>query len=147
MKQELSIVYGLDELPMVTEQIKKLLNMYSFFTFTGSLGAGKTTLVRSVLRSCGVQGVIASPTFTYVNVYENEQGDTFYHFDLYRIDSLRTFMDMGFDEYLNTPNSWVFIEWPEVILPLLSKGVCHCFIEYHQGGDKRLLTVSSGSVE
>ena len=55
------------------------------FTFTGPLGAGKTTLVQALLKASDVRDVITSPTFTYVNIYTNEVGQKFYHFDLYRL--------------------------------------------------------------
>ncbi len=94
---------------------------HHIFAFTGSLGAGKTTLVRSLLQACGVTGVISSPTFTYVNIYTNNHGQKFYHFDLYRITTVQEFIDAGFDEYLNDQQAYVFIEWPEVIMPFFEK--------------------------
>ena len=69
---EQRIIAGLDQLPAVVEYVKSLLNVCDVFTFTGSLGAGKTTLVRSLLKSCGVTGVITSPTFTYLNAYKKQ---------------------------------------------------------------------------
>ena len=70
------------------------------------------------------------PTFTYMNQYKGMDG-WFYHLDLYRMGSLQDFMQAGFGEYLEQPNSWVLIEWPEIIEPLLKRkygaylfGVC-----------------------
>ncbi len=125
------IVYGIEELDNVVEQLVQQLETCKVMTFTGSLGAGKTTLVRALLRKCGVEGTITSPTFTYVNLYENDKDQTFYHFDCYRIQSLDDFMGQGFDEYLYQPNSWVFIEWPEIVMPLLTHDVCHVQLDYH----------------
>ena len=110
------------------------------FTFTGPLGAGKTSLIRQMLMQKGVEQLVSSPTFTYVNLYENDKGQLFYHFDLYRIDSMDSFYRAGFNEYLYAPHSWAFIEWPEVIMPLLGQSVCHCQIEYHD--QKRILTMT-----
>ena len=84
-----------------------------------------------MLKQKGVAQPVTSPTFTYVNVYENDNGQLFYHFDLYRIETLDAFIAAGFNEYLYAPNSWAFIEWPEVIMPLLTEAVCHCTIDYH----------------
>jgi tRNA threonylcarbamoyladenosine biosynthesis protein TsaE len=108
-----------------------MMPQYQVFTFTGALGTGKTTLVRALLRRCGVTEVITSPTFTYVNVYENDQGQTFYHFDAYRVKSAADFKAAGFDEHLYQPTSWAFIEWPEVVSPLLTHAVCHITLDYH----------------
>lgn len=134
------IIFGQDELPQVAKDLVALMDRYKVFTFTGPLGAGKTSLIRHMLELKGVTQPITSPTFTYVNVYENEQGQLFYHFDLYRIETLDAFISAGFNEYLYVPNSWTFIEWPEVILPLLTDSVCHCNLEYHD--QKRILKIT-----
>lgn len=132
------IIYSLNELDMAVELIKKAMTRYKIFAFEGTLGAGKTTLIRALLRSCGVTDVITSPTFTYVNVYHDAQGHTIYHFDLYRIETVHDFLVAGFDEYLSAPHSISFIEWPEVISPLL-RDACLVKIDYYQ--DKRKLTL------
>ncbi|MCB9492957.1 MAG: tRNA (adenosine(37)-N6)-threonylcarbamoyltransferase complex ATPase subunit type 1 TsaE [Epsilonproteobacteria bacterium] len=107
----------------VTTHILPLLDKYSIFTFTGPLGAGKTTLIREVLRQCGITQHITSPTFGYLNVYQNSNGQTFHHFDLYRIDSLESFIGQGFNEYLLPVghNTYTLIEWPQLIKPLLER--------------------------
>lgn len=134
-----NITYGLEDIPDVVEKLYALLSSCSVMTFTGPLGAGKTTLVRLLLQRCGVTDLITSPTFTYVNVYENGSSETFYHFDVYRIKSLNEFKAAGFDEYLYQPSSWAFIEWPEIIEPLLTHNVCRVTIEYE--GIKRTMTI------
>jgi len=139
---EKRIVAGLDQLDQVVEYLNSLFNVCKVFTFTGSLGAGKTTLVRALLKRSGVKDVITSPTFTYLNAYKNDQGETFYHFDAYRLESLKDFVSAGFDEYLYEEGSWSFIEWPEIVMPLLKKEVCHVNIEYC-GSDKREFVIVS----
>lgn len=123
------ILYTHEDIPKIVADLQKLMQTYRIFAFTGLLGAGKTTLVRSLLQG-GVTGVISSPTFTYVNIYTNAAGQKFYHFDLYRITSMQEFIDAGFDEYLNDPDAYVLIEWPEVIKPLLKNNVCFVELEY-----------------
>lgn len=130
MKTEKKIV-SLADIPTITTELKSILPECAVITFTGPLGAGKTTLVRTLLQELGVQGPITSPTFTYLNQYENQQGQTFYHFDCYRLTSLNDFLAAGFDEFLYQPNSWTFIEWPDIVLPLLTHHVCHVAIDYH----------------
>ena len=99
------------------------------YTFTGSLGAGKTTLVQAMLKELGVQGAIQSPTYTYVCMYTAADGRKIYHFDLYRLNSLEEFSQAGFEEYLSDPNGICFIEWPEIIKPLLDDA-CQVNLEY-----------------
>jgi tRNA threonylcarbamoyladenosine biosynthesis protein TsaE len=132
-------IYGLDEIDRVVEGLLELMSSCSVFTFTGPLGAGKTTIIRELLGRLGVHDPVTSPTFTYVNVYSNKKGQKFYHFDLYRINSLDAFCQAGFDEYLFQPSSWVFIEWPEPIMPILTHDTCNIFIDYCD--DKRKIFI------
>ncbi len=100
------------------------------FTFTGSLGAGKTTLVQAFLQELGVQDAIQSPTYTYLCVYSAADGRKIYHFDLYRLNSLENFLQAGFEEYLHDTKGICFIEWPEIIMPLLDTSACHVSLAY-----------------
>jgi len=108
-------------------------------TFTGSLGAGKTTLIQGLLRHAGVTGAIQSPTFSYVHVYRVGEM-RWYHFDLYRLPDMHAFIDAGFAEYLYRPGTKALIEWPEIIEPLVVLDACHVEIEY-QGREERCLQV------
>lgn len=130
--------YSLDTIDTVVEVLHGLMPQCAVFTFTGPLGAGKTSLVKKLLKRCGIEEVITSPTFTYFITYHNEKGETFYHFDLYRLKSLEEFRAVGFDEYLYNPNSWCFIEWPEIIMPLLTHQVCHVTIDYLSDFERQL---------
>jgi tRNA threonylcarbamoyladenosine biosynthesis protein TsaE len=126
------IIYGPTDIDSAAHQLIALFDQAAVFTFTGTLGAGKTTLVSAMLASCGVTEPITSPTFTYMNVYHTNKGQTFYHFDCYRLSSLDEFLMAGFDEFLYQPNSWAFIEWPEIIMPLLTHQACHVTLDYYQ---------------
>jgi tRNA threonylcarbamoyladenosine biosynthesis protein TsaE len=105
-------------------------NVVRVYTFTGTLGAGKTTLIRMLLQEWGINQSVTSPTFTYVNVYQTPHKEILYHFDLYRLNSLDQFIEAGFDEFLYRDNSWAFIEWPSIITPLLNRNVCDVVIDY-----------------
>lgn len=129
------MVYTLDTINEAVKALQQILPFCKVLTFTGDLGAGKTTLVQALLQANGIHDYIQSPTFTYMSSYTNSTGHTFYHFDLYRIKNIHEFLDAGFQEYLYEPNSWAFIEWPEVIKPLLKNNVCAITIDYY--GDNR----------
>lgn len=136
MKKE--ITYSIESIDEIVELLYKQMKSCSVVTFTGPLGAGKTTLIKRLLARCGVKDVVTSPTFTYMAVYSNKEDQKFYHFDLYRLATLNDFMRAGFDEYLYQPNSWAFIEWPEIIMPLLTHSVCHVTLDYESEDERRI---------
>jgi len=134
-------IVGLGEINQVVDFLKNQFKVCKVFAFYGPLGAGKTTLVRNLLRSCEIEEPITSPTFTYLNLYKNKAEKKFCHFDLYRIEKLKDFLAAGFDEYLSDPEIITFVEWPEIIEPLLQEGVCRVKIDYHPDSEKRVVNV------
>ena len=83
----------------------------AFITLHGDLGAGKTTLVRHLLRALGVQGRIKSPTYAVVEPHETAQL-AIWHFDFYRFDDPREWEDAGFRDIFASPGLKL-AEWPE----------------------------------
>ncbi|HEY9207639.1 tRNA (adenosine(37)-N6)-threonylcarbamoyltransferase complex ATPase subunit type 1 TsaE [Acidovorax soli] len=83
----------------------------AFITLHGDLGAGKTTLVRHLLRALGVQGRIKSPTYAVVEPHE-APGLAIWHFDFYRFDDPREWEDAGFRDIFASPGLKL-AEWPE----------------------------------
>lgn len=138
MQQDTSIFFGSDQIENIADALFQLRMQCQIYALTGPLGAGKTTLAQSLLRRFGVQGVITSPTFTYVNIYQLSDGTTLYHFDLYRIGSVDEFIMNGFNEYLYQPQSWAIIEWPEVIAPLITYKLCQVSLQYHDAQTREI---------
>lgn len=83
----------------------------------GSLGAGKTTLARGLLRALGVRGAIRSPTYTLLEPYE-ASGRTLVHLDLYRLADERELESLGLRDY-PPERCWWLVEWPERAGPRL----------------------------
>ena len=77
----------------------------------GELGAGKTTLVRGLLRELGYRGRVKSPTYTLVEPYGDLRLNC-YHFDFYRVKDRAEWLNSGFREYFNA-DSLCIVEWPE----------------------------------
>ena len=77
----------------------------------GNLGAGKTTMVRALLRAKGHEGPVKSPTYALVEDYVFSSL-YLYHFDFYRFESPEEFLDAGFSEYFHE-NSICLVEWPD----------------------------------
>lgn len=81
------------------------------FYLEGDLGAGKTTLVRGMLRGLGYNGRVKSPTYTLAETYSLPAFEL-YHFDLYRLHDPREWMDAGFRD-VSDGQAVSLIEWPD----------------------------------
>ncbi len=92
---------------------------------SGNLGAGKTRLVRGLLRGLGHTGRVRSPTFTLLEPYKFSSFEL-YHFDFYRFSGENEWREAGFDEMLSDPAAVCVVEWPEMAgdhLPLPHLGL------------------------
>lgn len=118
-----NIKYSLSEIDAIAQGLILELKNYKIVGLVGALGTGKTTLICAMLRALGVKESVTSPTFTYLNQYQAVDGRSVYHFDLYRLKNIAEFEQLGFFEYLDQPNSLVFIEWPEILVPILQQKV------------------------
>ncbi len=83
----------------------------AFIELHGTLGAGKTTFVRHLLRALGVQGLIKSPTYAVVEPYDLATLNI-WHFDFYRFTDPREWEDAGFRDIFASPGLKI-AEWPE----------------------------------
>jgi tRNA threonylcarbamoyladenosine biosynthesis protein TsaE len=107
----------------------------------GDLGAGKTTLVRGLLRALGDAGPVKSPTYTLVEVHP-VSGLHLYHFDFYRFSQPEEYLDAGLDEYFGGQGICV-VEWPDRAVPYLPAGDLAVALEH--AGDARRARLSARS--
>ncbi|MBK9741674.1 MAG: tRNA (adenosine(37)-N6)-threonylcarbamoyltransferase complex ATPase subunit type 1 TsaE [Saprospiraceae bacterium] len=103
---------SLDDLEQLSDEILMTCTKSQIFTFEGQLGAGKTTLIKSMCRYLGYTDEVTSPTFSLVNEYQTPSS-MIYHMDLYRLNSENELLDIGFEEYLDG-DAFCFIEWPQI---------------------------------
>ncbi len=129
------IVKNPEELSSVAKQISNSFK-HRIILLNGQLGAGKTTLVKEIIKLQDPSEQVSSPTFSLVNQYELQTGRV-YHIDLYRIKDLNEAMDMGIEEYLFN-DQLVFIEWPDVILSLLDNDYHTISIEVLENSYRRI---------
>jgi tRNA threonylcarbamoyladenosine biosynthesis protein TsaE len=114
-------------------------------TLRGELGAGKTTLVRGLLRALGYAGRVKSPTYTLVEVYEVSRL-SLYHFDFYRFHDPSEWIDAGFRDTFNGRNVCL-IEWPERARGQLPPADLEIFLELAEPGRTATLTAFSPAGE
>jgi tRNA threonylcarbamoyladenosine biosynthesis protein TsaE len=113
----MNIVFSLNQIQEVAEQIIAQ-NPKKTILFNGEMGVGKTTLIKQLCKTLGVEDATSSPTFSLVNEYYTSNNQTVYHFDFYRLNKETEALDMGVDDYLYSGN-WCFIEWSEKIASLI----------------------------
>ncbi|TGE04206.1 tRNA (adenosine(37)-N6)-threonylcarbamoyltransferase complex ATPase subunit type 1 TsaE [Hymenobacter fodinae] len=111
-------ISSLDALPQVAAQVRDALGQHSVICFEGEMGAGKTTFIKVLCQSLGVQEEVSSPTFSLVNEYRDAQNRPIYHFDFYRLNNPREAEDIGALEYFDS-GYLCLIEWPSRIEALL----------------------------
>ncbi|RAK07087.1 tRNA threonylcarbamoyladenosine biosynthesis protein TsaE [Halanaerobium saccharolyticum] len=117
MKSSYSII---TESPAETKdfgrELAELIEIPTLVLLKGELGTGKTLIIKAAVSALGYQGDVTSPTFNLVQEYQAEV--EIIHMDLYRLNSSDELLDIGFEDYLNR-NAVIFIEWPELALPLI----------------------------
>jgi len=121
-------------------EILKTYEPHRVFAFDAPMGAGKTTFIKYLCEQMGTMDIVNSPTFSIVNVYDVEQpyrGEV-YHFDCYRLKDLREALDFGAEDYLYSGN-YCFIEWPDILSPILPEDTIHVTIRPLDNGDRQLI--------
>jgi tRNA threonylcarbamoyladenosine biosynthesis protein TsaE len=109
----MKIKFQLNQLSAVSDDVKKNINK-NIVLISGDMGAGKTTLIKEILKSMNVIDNISSPTFSIINEYNTSKEDVIYHMDLYRIKSVGELEGIGLFEYLESGNLCI-IEWGDMI--------------------------------
>lgn len=125
---DLVLEYTLEDIDKYALEIVNRLPSKGEVYLEGEMGAGKTTLIKTILRILGVKDIISSPTFSLVNTYELPNHKPIYHSDLYRVENEEELYDVGFDEYLES-NSLIFIEWSERMTSLFNPKAMKITIE------------------
>lgn len=132
----MKLEYYLQDIHEVAEKIIAS-NPEKVILFNGEMGAGKTTLIKTLCKILGVEDATSSPTFSLVNEYQTTENELVYHFDVYRLKSQTEALDMGIDEYLYSGN-WCFIEWAEKIPDLIPENHSVLTISVAEDGKRNL---------
>ncbi len=103
---------SVEQTKAIAKNIADIFDIGDLIILDGSMGAGKTHFVQGILQAYDYQNKVISPTFNIANFYETDSV-TVLHLDLYRLESIEEFDDLGIIEYFET--SIVFMEWGKKI--------------------------------
>ena len=130
--------FNVSDLPYIGKEI--LLKVPNkTLLFYGTMGVGKTTLIKEISKQLGVTDIINSPTFSLVNEYEIVN-DKIYHFDFYRIKTEEEALDIGIEDYFFSEH-WKLIEWPEKVSNLLPPNSTKIKMHKNKNGTRSLTIV------
>lgn len=126
----------LNSIDTAAEQFVNSMGNRRIFAFYGKMGAGKTTFIRAVCHKLGVEEEVTSPSFAIVNEYRSDTlGESIFHFDFYRIKKIEEVYDLGYEDYFYG-GGLNFIEWPELIEPLLPEDTVKVEIAENSDGGR-----------
>ena len=109
----MNLKFSLEEIENISQILKDNID-HKVVLISGEMGAGKTTLIKSLLKLYKSNDNVSSPTFSIINEYRTLSKDLIYHMDLYRIKTIEELEGIGFFEYIYSKNQ-CFIEWGELI--------------------------------
>ena len=104
----------------------------------GDLGAGKTTLTKSIAKNLGIDEYVTSPTFAIINEYQGEL--PLYHFDVYRIEKPEDMYELGFEDYFYGEGICI-VEWANLIEGLIPQGCIWIEIDYGSNDGERVILI------
>lgn len=129
------IIKDISDIQRVSKQFVSQIGRDTVFAFYGDMGAGKTTFIKAICEELGVAETITSPTFAIINEYKDGAGEAIYHFDFYRINKLEEAFDFGYEDYFYSQRL-CFIEWPELVEPLLPENRVKVHIRETSNGER-----------
>ncbi len=133
---------SLDDTKMIADALALCLPKSGVVTFSGKMGAGKTTFIAKVIEALYrnqnlTAPIVTSPTFSLIHEYDIHE-TKIAHFDLFRLENPHDVLNIGFDAYLDT--ALCLIEWAENAGDYLDNVILKC--EFTLDNQRRILTLS-----
>ena len=132
---------SVDETRAFGAKIAQVISPSQSAVLTGDLGCGKTEIVRGFITELHSLDIVKSPSFSLVNTYQTASLSV-HHFDFYRLNFADELFEIGYDEYIDDENAFVFIEWGEMFEAVLPEGVFQITIK-SIGENSRIITVDN----
>jgi len=133
----MEITFHLNDIEHAAVWFLKHTSATRCFTFSGEMGAGKTTFISAVCKVLGAKDNFSSPTFSIINEYESSVHGVIHHIDLYRLKDTKEAISAGVEDSLFSGN-YCFVEWPERTPDIFPDNTISCFL-YVLDADTRKL--------
>jgi tRNA threonylcarbamoyladenosine biosynthesis protein TsaE len=137
--------YGIAEMPLIAAELAEVISRFRVVTFSGNLGAGKTTLIKTLCQLLGVEDAVSSPTYSLVNQYKcnaENRGSFIYHIDLYRVKDDEEAYDAGIEDNLYSGHLCL-VEWPEKAMGVIPEGSLKVEITYISPDQRHIQVLSA----
>ncbi|MEO8415392.1 MAG: tRNA (adenosine(37)-N6)-threonylcarbamoyltransferase complex ATPase subunit type 1 TsaE [Ginsengibacter sp.] len=108
----MEIIFNLTTIRDVAKKLISLIQDYKVITFSGELGAGKTTFINAICKELGVTETVTSPTYAIIQEYHFGNEHIIYHMDLYRVKNIHEAVEAGVEDCLLS-GELCMVEWPE----------------------------------
>ena len=122
---------------MLQKNLFHSLMNYKIITFSGEMGAGKTTFINAICRELGVEESVTSPTYAIIQEYHFEN-NIIYHMDLYRIKSIEEAIDAGVEDCFKVVK-YALVEWPERAVLLFPEETVHASLQTISDSMRKLI--------
>lgn len=132
------------QLEAAAREFLEAIGSHRHIALLGEMGAGKTTFTSALCRVLGVEDDVTSPTFSIINEYRvdkkdrNQQPDTVFHFDFYRIEEPEQALDLGLDEYFDS-DALCLMEWPDNVAGFLPDDTLRVEIRVNPDNSRSIL--------
>ncbi len=122
----------------------KRLKPGAVLALSGNLGSGKTTFIKGLVTGLGLKdpGEVTSPTFAIMHIYPSKP--EVYHFDLYRLDTVKEVRGIGFEEMVADPEIVKCVEWAEKAGELMPDSTIR--LNFSVEGEKKRKIVLEGGL-
>lgn len=129
----------------ILEDVKKRSSQdhATLITFSGDLGAGKTTMIQEMAKQLEVAEDLSSPTYVIYKIYTIPHAAPWKHLihgDMYRLESSSEIVQLGWKQLLEDPENIICVEWPEKITEVIPEWAAHVVL-HHEGGDSRSIDI------
>jgi len=138
----MELIYTKNDLNKASDFVVKNCQSKNYF-IKGIVGAGKTTLVKEICVGMRIKDNVNSPTYSLINEYLTEKGNSIFHMDLFRLENKNEIHDLGIMDYFET-NNIIIIEWPEILIN--NYKIDHSLVEISYLNDiQRKITITNNT--